>query len=55
MQSLELLLIFYGLELNQMATTSSKGGLDMVFILGNHVSKVQIEDSITWEELADDQ
>lgn len=55
MLSLELLLIFYGLELNQTATTSSEGGLDMVFILGNHVSKLQVEDSITWGELVDDQ
>lgn len=50
--SLELLFMFYCLELNQMATTGSQGGLDMVFILANLVPKLQIEDSImvrTWE------
>lgn len=38
-----------------MDTTSSKGGLDIVFILGNQEPKLQVEDSITWKELGDDQ
>lgn len=43
----------YCLEFNQMATHCSVGGLDWVFILGNHMPKLQIEDSIIWEELGD--
>lgn len=37
-----------------MAISGSKGGLDRVLIVGSHVPKLQIEDSITWEEVGDD-
>lgn len=41
------------LEFNQMAIPSSQGGLNMLFILDNYVPKVQIEDTIIWEEFGD--
>ena len=50
MLSLELLLTFYYLGFNPVALPSSQSGLDIVFILGNLVFKLQIEGSIIWEK-----